>query len=117
MHLRSISAKCALVLGSMALAGVGFQATHASPLPAVDTAGGGYKTSDLGYSLRSGDSSLVDEVHFRISPPDARSVRAQLVKGGPWYECSVYNGEVSCDTSGHPAEAARAAELSVIVSP
>lgn len=117
MHLRSLTAKCALVLVSVALAGVGFQATHSSPLPAVETAGGGYKTSDLQYSLRASDKTLVDEVHFRISPPDARSVRAQLMKDGPWYECSVFNGEVSCDTSGHPAEAGQAADLSVIVSP
>lgn len=117
MHLRSLSAKCALVLVSVVLAGVGFQATQKSPLPAVDTTAGGYKTSDLQYSLRATDKSIVDEVHFKISPPDARSVRAQLMQDGPWYECSVYNGEVSCDTSGHPAEAAKASELSVIVSP
>jgi hypothetical protein len=119
MYLRGLSAKCALVLVSVALAGFGFQATtqSSSPLPAVNTGGGGgYKTTDLQYSLRASDKRLIDEIHFKISPASATHVRAQLVEDGPWYECSVYSGDVSCDTTSPPAEAAHAGDLSVIVS-
>ncbi len=119
MSLRALPARCALVLVSIALAGFGFQVANSahSILPAVSTkSGNGFQTTDLQYSLRATDKRLIDEIHFKISPASATKVRAQVVHGGPWYDCSIYNGNVSCGTTSPPAKAAHADQLSVIVS-
>ena len=114
-HARSLSFKIMLILGSVAMAVIGYQVTSPSAISQVRTSLGA-RTSDLQLTLNPDNNEMVDQVRFHISPADVVSVKARLSLDGAWYDCDNFGGEVNCDTTSPPARADNANHLSVIVS-
>jgi len=96
-----------------------FAATNTVPATqagAGSAAISGYTVSNVAYTLNS-DPTKIDAVTFTISPAAAGTVKAQLVSGGTWYDCTNSSGSVSCDTTvGTQATVAPSNQLSVVAT-
>jgi hypothetical protein len=96
-----------------------FAATNTVPATqagAGSAAISGYTVSSVAYTLNS-DPTKIDAVTFTISPAAAGTVKAQLVSGGTWYDCTNSSGSVSCDTTvGTQATVAPSNQLSVVAT-
>jgi hypothetical protein len=111
-----------IVVVLVALSAIGayvFTATNTVPgtqAGAGSAAISGYTVSNVAYTLNS-DPTKIDAVTFTISPAAAGTVKAQLVSGGTWYDCTNSSGSVSCDTTvGTQATVAPSNQLSVVAT-
>src|SRR5207253_10518196 len=120
MHKRSFRryVDLAVVLLS-AIGAYAFTATNTVPATQVGAGSGaitGYTISSVAYTLNSNPANI-DAVTFTINPAAAGTVKAQLVTGGTWYDCTNVSGSVSCDTTvGTQATVAPANSLSVVAT-
>jgi hypothetical protein len=116
------SIRLILVAAIVVLAAVGayaFTATNTVPATQAGAGSGvisGYTISNVAYTLNS-DPTKIDAVTFTIAPAAAGTVKAQLVTGGTWYDCTNTAGSVSCDTTvGTQATVAPSNNLSVVAT-
>lgn len=65
--------------------------------------------------LAKQDPQKLRAVSFRIDPPGAIGVQAQLHVGGPWYGCSNDNGSVLCAFDGDDVRLGDVTDLTVRV--
>lgn len=85
---------------------------------AGDGSGGitGYAVSAVHYNLNATDPTLVDSIDFDLdsTPIAGSTVKAQLVTGGTWFDCTWTATDVNCVTTG--ADVASADSLRVVVA-
>lgn len=116
------SPKIALVLVLLVIAAFSFYATTASnTVPASRLGSGssaisGYTVTNIQYTLNATNPQNVDQVRFNISPAAASSVRAQVVNGGAWYNCTNVAGLATCATTAPQATAVSSDQLSVVAA-
>ena len=120
--LKSKRIRLIVVLVVVLLSAIGAYAfTASNTVPATQAGIGsgaitGYTISNVAYTLNSNPANI-DAVTFTISPAAAGTVKAQLVTGGTWYDCTNVSGSVSCDTTvGTQATVAPANSLSVVAT-
>ena len=120
--LKSKRTRIVVVLAVALLAAIGayaFTATNTVPATQAGAGSGaitGYTISNVAYTLNA-DPTKIDAVTFDISPAAAGTVKAQLVSGGTWYDCTNSSGSVSCDTTvGTQATVAPSNSLSVVAT-
>ena len=120
--LKSKRIRLIVVLVVVLLSAIGAYAfTASNTVPATQAGIGsgaitGYTISNVAYTLNSNPANI-DAVTFTINPAAAGTVKAQLVTGGTWYDCTNVSGSVSCDTTvGTQATVAPANSLSVVAT-
>ena len=120
--LKSKRIRLTLVLVVVLVGAIGaYVFTASNTVPATQAGAGsgtitGYTISSVAYTLNT-DPTKIDAVTFTISPAAAGTVKAQLVTGGTWYDCTNSSGSVSCDTTvGTQATVAPANSLSIVAT-
>jgi hypothetical protein len=75
----------------------------------------GYTVSAIHYTLNS-DASKIDQVSFTLdsTPPAGSVIKAQLVSGGSWFDCTNSGASVTCATTSPQATVQPSNNLRVI---
>jgi hypothetical protein len=89
----------------------------ASRLGSGSSAISGYTISSIGYTQNAANPQNVDALTFTIAPVATTTtvVKAQLVTGGSWYNCTTTNGSgaVSCATTAPQATVVAPDQLTI----
>jgi hypothetical protein len=111
----------ALVAGVMAVGGYAFTASNTVPTSKAGDGQNtitGYVASSVHYGLNGTDPTKMDSVNFTLdSAPVANgTVKAQVVDGGDWYDCTNTGTAVTCDTTSPQADVKPTDQLRVVVA-
>jgi hypothetical protein len=113
----------AAILAAVCVAAGAYAFTASNTVPNTNAGSGsgtisGYDVTNVAYTLNTTTPTNMDAVSFTLDNP-AGTVKAQVVNGGTWYDCT--NGGAgnswTCDTTvGTQATVSAANQLSVVAT-
>jgi hypothetical protein len=89
------------------LASGSYALTAANTVPASKAGDGtgtvsGYAASAINYTLNASNPANADSVAFTLdsTPPAGSELKAQVISGGTWYDCTNTGASVACALTG-----------------